>query len=166
MCDINNESNKQFIATKLSYYLTFTGEIWEWETNPWTFSISDRFFSETWTNSGPITSLVICGEMCSWGGVSSSWYRYFCKTQNIIKYEKALKSNMNSIQIMIFITTQIIIFSYMKSVFYGLTQKVWETWFSILKSCQYFNKVIWLLKIIHNLGRWQNKKHQQSVAST
>lgn len=90
-----NKSNIYVIAinNNNSYYPTFTGEIWEWETNPWTFSISDRFFSETWTNSGPSTSLVTGGEMCSGGGTSSSWYRYFCEVKKTSKYEETLKPN-------------------------------------------------------------------------
>lgn len=57
-------------------WLTLSGEMWEWETYPCTFSISERFFSDTCTSSGDRTSLVSLGKLCSGGGESSSWYRY------------------------------------------------------------------------------------------
>lgn len=56
--------------------LTFRGEMWDCKTYPWTFSIWDKFFSDTCTSSGPLTSWVSRGKEWSCGA-SSSWYRYF-----------------------------------------------------------------------------------------
>lgn len=59
-------------SSKRAMELTFRGEMWDCKTYPWTFSICDRFFSDTCTSSGPLTSWVSRGKEWSCGA-SSSW---------------------------------------------------------------------------------------------